>query len=58
LCESFLLEKCILDREENQRLESISTWIRGDQQITETTEKYCVSLALLFNYLLITFLRN
>jgi hypothetical protein len=30
LCESFLLEKCILDREENQRLESTSTWIRGD----------------------------
>jgi hypothetical protein len=57
-CESFLLEKCTLDREENQRLESTSTWIRGDQQITETTGKNYVSLALLFNYLLITFPRN
>jgi hypothetical protein len=37
LCESSLLEKCTLDRKENQRLESTSTWIRGDQQITETT---------------------
>jgi hypothetical protein len=37
LSESFLLEKCILDREENQRLKSTSTWIRVDQQITKTT---------------------
>jgi hypothetical protein len=48
----------IVDREENQRLENTSTWIRGDRQITETTGKYCVSLALLFDYLLITFPRN
>jgi hypothetical protein len=46
LCEYFLLEKCILDREENQRLESTSTWIRGDRQITETTGKNIVSLLL------------
>jgi hypothetical protein len=45
-------------REENQRLESTSMWIRGDRQITETTGKNCVSLALMFIYLLIIFLRN
>jgi hypothetical protein len=44
---SFLLEKWILDREENQRLESTSTWIRGDRQITETTGKIlCLSCSL------------
>jgi hypothetical protein len=54
--ESFLLEKCLLDREENQRLQSTSIWIRGDQKITETTEK--MSLALMFIYLLIISPRN
>jgi hypothetical protein len=44
-CQSFLLVKCTLDREENQSLESTSMWIRGDRQITETTEKI-VSLLL------------
>jgi hypothetical protein len=41
------LEKCILDREENQTLESTSTWIRGDHQIIETTGKIlCPSCSL------------
>jgi hypothetical protein len=55
-CES-LLEKYTLDREENQRFESTSMRIRDDRQITETMGKNCVSLALLFNYLLIIFPR-
>jgi hypothetical protein len=37
LCCEFLLEKCTLDKEENQWIESTSTWIRGDRQITEIT---------------------
>jgi hypothetical protein len=57
-CVPFLLEKCLLDREENQMVESTSTWIRGDRQITETTRKNCVSLTLIFIYLLIIFPRN
>jgi hypothetical protein len=56
-CES-LLEKCLLDREENQSLESTSTWIRGDRPITKTMGKNCVSLADMFIYLLIIFPRN
>jgi hypothetical protein len=53
-----LLEKCILNREENQRLESTSTWIRMIGKSPRPQEKYCVSLTLLFNYFLITFSRN
>jgi hypothetical protein len=55
LYESFLLEKCLLDREENQSLESTSMWIRGDRQITETTGKIlCLSCSIV--YLLIDYL--
>jgi hypothetical protein len=51
--ESFLLEKYLLDREENQRLQSTSIWIRGEKKITETTGKNvsCSHVYLLIDYL-------
>jgi hypothetical protein len=43
-----LVGEVILNREENQRLESTPTWIRGARQITETIGKIlCLSCSLI-----------
>jgi hypothetical protein len=46
--------KTCLDRGVGEILESTSTWIRGDRQVTETTGKFGVSLYSLLTYLKIT----
>jgi hypothetical protein len=43
--------KTCLDRGTSENLESTSTWIRGDRQVTETMGKIGVSLCSLLTYL-------
>jgi hypothetical protein len=43
-CPLGLKVKSCLDREKSESLEFISTWIKGDWQITDTVEKNPVSL--------------